>query len=715
MTTPPWSDDPESLAPTASQRVELARQWERALSTTAYVPKSPVAIERMLRELVDLLFDSLTAEKFSPALGRMVGQRLVRSHFTDEHSVSRTVEVLGQGLPASSELQGIDGLTGKVASLLGAIAAGYAAALRAETFDQQEEVKQALLKARQDAERELRLGEAKFRQLFTFSAVGIAISDLQGNVLETNHALRDIVGDLAPQHSLYELVHPDDVPSLKAAYQQLVNGRGTGFRLPQRIRLIGKDGEPAWTYIAVSLLRNVDGQPTGQVTIVEDVTELHLLGQQLRHQSLHDALTGLPNQQFFGSTLQSVLERADQNSRITVCKLDLDGLAVINDAFGRQVGDQVLQSVAGRLQSAVAAEKAIIARFGSDEFAILIENSPTTPDVATLTASINSELAEPMYIGDSGLAVSSCVGIAEHHGRGGEAATLLRAAEAALHRAKSSGQCQWGLFDHHHDATHRARCRLAAAMPGAWENGKIHLNYQPLVQLADSTILAVQALLHWDRPHNAVLSHQDCLKLATQNGLEIPLRQWMLRSACDQVASWRRQRLGQPTPLLHVDLTPQQSHDPDLVTDIASALTQTNLAAEHLQLGIPISALDAEPDQTEDNLRVLADMGITIALLEFSGVADIVHLEDLPVQTVAIAPTVVQRVIQPPRGASAVARAIPAVFQLLHDCGVTIIIRSINTHHEANRWKSAGADIGQGAFLAPPTPPDKIITLLGAR
>ena len=129
MTTPPWSDDPESLAPTASQRVELARQWERALSTTAYVPKSPVAIERMLRELVDLLFDSLTAEKFSPALGRMVGQRLVRSHFTDEHSVSRTVEVLGQGLPASSELQGIDGLTGKVASLLGAIAAGYAAAL----------------------------------------------------------------------------------------------------------------------------------------------------------------------------------------------------------------------------------------------------------------------------------------------------------------------------------------------------------------------------------------------------------------------------------------------------------------------------------------------------------------------------------------------------------------------------------------------------------
>jgi EAL domain-containing protein (putative c-di-GMP-specific phosphodiesterase class I) len=151
------------------------------------------------------------------------------------------------------------------------------------------------------------------------------------------------------------------------------------------------------------------------------------------------------------------------------------------------------------------------------------------------------------------------------------------------------------------------------------------------------------------------------------------------------------------------------------VADIVSALTQTGFAAEHLQLGIPVSALDAEPDATEDNLRVLAGMGISIALLEFGGVADVVRLEDLPVRTVAVAPTVVQRVVQPPGGASAVARAVPAVFQLLHDCGVTIIIRSIDTHHEADYWKSAGADIGQGAFFASPTSPDEIVALLGFR
>lgn len=185
------------------------------------MPASRVEIERVLRELVDRLCDSLAVEDFSPGPGWEVGQRLVAGSFTGEQSLSRTVEVLGQGLPADPELQGVDGLAGKVASLLGAVAAGYAAALRAQTLDQQEQVKQALLKARQDAERELRVSEAKFRQLFTSSAIGIAISDLDGELLETNQALRDIVGDLAAKYSLYELFHPDDVTPLRIVYRDL--------------------------------------------------------------------------------------------------------------------------------------------------------------------------------------------------------------------------------------------------------------------------------------------------------------------------------------------------------------------------------------------------------------------------------------------------------------------------------------------------------------
>lgn len=159
---------------------------------------------------------------------------------------------------------------------------------------------------------------------------------------ETNHALVEIVGDLAPGHSLYELLHPDDVPPLRTAYQELVDGRSTGFRLPQRIRLIGKDGEPAWTYIALSLLRNVDGEPTGQVTIVEDVTELHCSGNSC---ATNRCMTRSPVCRISNSLdppCKASLNVPTKGSRITVCKLDMDGLAVINDGFGRKIGDQVL-------------------------------------------------------------------------------------------------------------------------------------------------------------------------------------------------------------------------------------------------------------------------------------------------------------------------------------------------------------------------------------
>lgn len=446
---------------------------------------------------------------------------------------------------------------------------------------------------------------------------------------------------------------------------------------------------------------------------MKDATELHLLRERLGHQSLHDALTGLPNQQFFISRLEGVLGRAERTSRITVCKIDLDGLAVINDGFGREIGDQLLQSVAQRLKSVVDGEKSTVARFGSDEFAILIENLPTTPDVAALGASINAELAEPVYIEGYGLAVSACVGFVEHQGSG-EPAELLRAAEAALHSVKRGGKRQWGPLDTHRDAVHRVRCRLAAAMPGALETGEIILDYQPLAQLTDGKVVAIEALLRWDHPHRGPLPHQECLELAARTGLEVPLGQWLLRSACEQLASWR-QRFGDATPSLHVDLTPQQSQDPDLVSSVRCALEHAGLAAESLQLGMPVLALGGDTREAEDNLRVLADMGVAIVLVGFSGVGDIAYLKDLPVRTAEIAHRVVQCVAQRPNSDSGVARAVLAMLRLVHSCGAAIIARGIETQNDADWWRSAGADVGQGAFCAPPAARDKIAALLGSR
>lgn len=597
-------------------RAELARHWASALRATAYVPTSRHEIESLLRGLLDSLFDALTVDEFSPDQGRTVGQQLVTACFIGEQSLSCTLEVLGRGLPVDPELRHVDGLAGKVTSLLGAVAAGYVAMFRTRTLDQQEKIKRALFKVTQDAAHD---------------------------------------------------------------------------------------------------------------SIVADASELHPLGQQL-----HDTLTGLPNQQFFVSTMEGALGRAGPDSRLTVCKIDLDGLAVINDGFGREIGDQVLRLVAERLQSAVSGEEATVARFGSDEFAILIESAATTLDAAALAAHINSTLAEPVLIDGRGLAVSGCVGVVEHRGGGMTPAALLRAAEAALHDAKNSGQRQWVLFDPHRDADHRLQCRLAATMPDAWANGEISLDYQPLVRLTDDTIIGIHALPRWDihavpcgvihplprgdqprtgpLPRHALPSHE-CLELAARAGLLVPLGQWMLRVACAQLASWQ-QRFSEAALLLHVDLTPQQSHDPELVAGVISALEQAGLAAERLQLGIPISALDTEAG--EDNLRALAERGVATALLGFSGVHDLAHVEDLPAGTVELAPRVVRRVAQRPGDDSAVAHAVPLMLRLAHRCGAIVNVRGIDTHHDADWWAAAGADVGQGAFLAPPAGPDEIKALLSS-
>jgi diguanylate cyclase (GGDEF)-like protein len=445
---------------------------------------------------------------------------------------------------------------------------------------------------------------------------------------------------------------------------------------------------------------------------VEDGTELHLLRKRLVHQSLHDALTGLPNEQFFLSHLEGALGRAERSSRIIVCKIDLDGLAVINDGFGREIGDQLLQSIAQRLQSVVDGKKVTVARCGSDEFAVLIEHLSTMPDVAALAASINTRLAEPVYIEGYGLAVSACVGFVEHQG-GGEPTELLRAAEAALHSVKRSGKRRWGPLDPDRDAVHRVRCRLAAAMPGALETGEIILDYQPLVQLTDGKVVAIEALLRWDHPYSGPLPHQECLELAARVGLEVPLGHWLLRSACEQLASWR-QRLSEAT-LLHVDLTSQQSQDPDLVASVRCALEHAGIAAESLQLGMTVLALGADTGEAEDNLRVLTDMGVAIALLGFSGIGDVAYLEDLPVRTVEIAHRVVQRVAQPSGSGSGIAKAVPVMLELVRCCGATVVVRGIETQDEAHWWRSAGADVGQGAFCAPPGAPDEIAALLGSR
>jgi diguanylate cyclase (GGDEF)-like protein/PAS domain S-box-containing protein len=693
---------------------ELARAWAAVASRTTYLPMSGEEIEQLLARLIHRLVAAVTDPVVDEQAAIEVAAELVEHFFTGPRSVGRSIEILGDGLPRLAVLQNTAGLQAAVLRVLGAMADGYSDALRQHTFDEQELVNQALLKAKRDAERGRRVSEARFREIFSASAVGIAISDLDGALVDANRAFAALVGR-APKElagvSLLELLGARDDAGLIEAYRKLTDGELTRFR--RRRRVIDADGEVAWTYLVGSPVHDADGLPTHHITIVEDFTELHLLQQELSEQALHDRLTGLPNEHYFMSHLQEVLERADPSALVTVCRVNLDCFSVINDGIGRTTGERLLCSIAGRLQNLVMWERAMVARMGNDDFAILIEDGPRTPELSMLAASINDELSEPVYVGDRGLAVSAGVGVVRRQAGGISPGELIRAADATLHRVKRSGRGQWGLYDMKADAEERDRYRLAAEMPGAHENGEISLEYRPVRQLQGEGLVALQALLRWDRPDGTVVAHAECLALAEETGLVLTIGRWMLHQACTELTRWN----GAPNAaslMLRVDLTTLLSQDPDLVAVVNDALAGTGLPAERIQIGVPLTALSHDRGDVLDNVQVLADLGTAVVLLDAAADSGcLTYLEDLPVTAVEMSRPVVDRLAERCGDDSVVVRGARQVIPLVHSVGTTVIVPGLRTSAQVRWWQGAGADGAHGPYFGSPVPSHGVATLLG--
>ncbi len=693
---------------------ELARQWAAVVSRTTYLPISGKEVEQLLARLINRLVTAVATQVDEQAAIEVAAE-LVTHDLIGLSSISRSIEILGNGLPRLAELQHVDGRDAAVLRVLGALAGGYAEARRQRTLDEQDQVMQALLRAKLDAQRELRVSEARFRQIFSEAPVGIAISDLDGTLIAVNRAFAGIVGRASEDligAALPELLHAEDDPTLGAAYRGLISGKATQFRC--RGQLTGDSGEVAWAFLAGSLLRDPEGVPTHHIITAEDITELQLLQQVLAEQALHDRLTGLPNEHYFMSHLQDVLEGADPSSMVTVCRINLDSFSVINDGIGRKAGELLLCSVAARLQELVTGKRAMVARMGTDDFAILIKDGIDSRDLSQFASTINSRLREPIYLDNQGIAISAGVGLVHWRAGGVSAAELIRAADATLHRAKRSGSGQWSLYDAQADVLERECYRWAAEISGAWENGEITLRYQPVCRLDSGRIVAIQASLRWDRTDGIVMNHAKCLLLAQYTGLLGPLGRWMVQQSCCMQQIQRSNFRGSGAPLLRVDLTAQLSQDPDLVAVVNNALSAAGLRAEQLRVGVPLFALASGRGDVVDNVRVLAALGAEVVLLgATTALAGYLgYLEELPVGAVEIAPDTVALVAQRPAADSLVARAVSQAIPLMHRAGATVIVPDVNTAEQAQWWRNAGADTAWGDHFGPPVPDSELPTLL---
>ena len=684
-------------------RPELAREWAEALERVVYIARAREEVEGGLRTALDDLVDVMRGEPFDEAPVLDVAARLVDLGLSSPECVDSSIKVLGAMMPKLSGVKDLDGLPGRLVLVFSGLAKGFAEAMRQRQSEEQEALTLALIRARENAENALRDSEAKFEEIFSASSVGMAITDLDFEIIRSNRALAHILehkgGKLAATR-LDEIFRPDDHDYLRLRYQVLHEDGTPPFR--ERRSLVKSDGDEAWVYLSASVLRDPEGNPRYYVTTVEDVSERHYLESRLQFQSVTDSLTGLPNRQRFEGKLEEALSGKNAAEELTILHVDLDSFHAVNDGLGRDVGDRLLQTVAVRLAEMFAEEKAIVARFEGDEFGVLIEHKETTPPCSVMAMRINEELAEPVFVGDDGVAATATIAVLHDPKPDATPAELLRATDITLRRLKAGGRRQWGMVDERQNAVDRDRFNLASIMPGAWENGEIELEYQPLVTVPDRKFLAVQALLRWDHP-DGLLDHERCLQALSETGQSLPIGRWMLGRACADVKSLPGR------PVLYIELPVALASDPDLVATVQAVLSDAGMASKDLRLGMPVQALCKFDGLAEDNLHVLVDLGLPVVLYEFGTTSgDLGCLEDLPIHAVKMSTRVVSRVANRSSDNALFTRAIRDLVPLVRDNGTPVIVGDIETEEQFNWWRDVGADTVLGTYTGPAAAPESL-------
>ncbi|WP_232075794.1 putative bifunctional diguanylate cyclase/phosphodiesterase [Phytohabitans suffuscus] len=431
-----------------------------------------------------------------------------------------------------------------------------------------------------------------------------------------------------------------------------------------------------------------------------------------RHQATHDPLTDLPNRALFAERLAGVFERDGRSGRrLGVCFVDLDGFKMVNDTLGHQAGDQLLVSVARNLRR--GAGEHLVARMGGDEFVILVEDTTCTDDVLKVADAALAAVNEPYVVDGQELRVSASIGIVERPVAGTTPSDVMRAANITLHWAKSSGKSRWALFDPERNERELTRYALSSAMPAALERGEFCLDYQPLVSLCDGRLLGVEALVRWRHPQLGVLRPDRFIGLAEETGLIVRLGSWVLAEACRQARRWVG--LSEKAPFVSVNLAVRQVRGPGLVKEVTGLLREHDLPPDRLQLEITESAMMNTADESVDNLRSLADLGVRIAIDDFgTGYSNLSYLRTLPVCELKVAGAFVEGLRAPATEPASVTdeRILATLVSLAHTLDLTVTAEGVETATQADRLRAIGCDAAQGWHFGKPMPPSLVDALL---
>ena len=575
---------------------------------------------------------------------------------------------------------------------------------------------------RQLAERE------QLFQLITENAADmIAVIDRDGKRLYNSPAYQRILGyapeELAATSSM-DQIHPDDRARVMEASTK-ANTTGRGELLEYRIR--HKDGSWRFVESTASAIRSPEGDANGLVIVNRDITERKRAEEKLAHQSFHDGLTGLPNRALFLDRLQRSITHSRRHSdfKFAVLFIDIDEFKVFNDSLGHYAGDRLLLQIAQRLIASLRGVDTIsrprpgedenacigestLARPGGDEFTVLIEELHDPSDAIRVAERIQQRLAAPFDSENQQIVLSVSIGIAFSGGCGVEAQDVLRDAEIAMYRAKSTGKARYEVFDHAMHTGAVKRLQLETDLRAALELRQFRVYYQPIVSLQNDQIVGFETLSRWQRPEGLIMPGE-FIAVADETGIILPINQQLLYEACRQLRSWHALFPSDPPLTLNVNITPKQFAQPDLASQIGKTLQETGVDPCSVNLEITETIAMADADRSAVVLSELKSLGVRLDIDDFgTGYSSLSRLQHFPVDRLKIDRSFVSRM-----DADVETREIiRIIIMLAHGLGLKVVAEGVETQVQADMLKDLDCELAQGYLYSRPAPSGTIDQLL---
>lgn len=544
----------------------------------------------------------------------------------------------------------------------------------------------------------LQESENRFRLAFDHSAIGVALVSIEGQFFKVNQSLCQILDydekdllDLDLKSIIYFEDFQKDLPFIR----DMLEGKIGLFQNEQR--LYDKMKQIIWVTMSATLVRDDFNQPLYFIMQFQNITSEKKAKDQLQKMAYHDPLTGLANRNKLEEQIKNILANAQRRQlKFVLILLDLDHFKNINDTIGHDAGDCLLQIVAERLKNTVR-ETDLITRLGGDEFVLVITDISKIDEVIVVAQKILANLLQPIIIKNHEFYVTTSIGISVYPDDGGDMQVLLKNADLALYRAKEAGRNNYQFCTAEMTANVHKKMAKQQALNQALLREEFIIYYQPKMDLAHQRINGVEALLRWQSLDYGFVSPDEIISLAEETGIIVPLSNWILKTACQQMKEWQDAGF---TPLtLSINLSPKQFKQPDFVKNTLKILTDCNFLPEFLEFEITENLILHNPEKTLETLKEIKQFNIQIAIDDFgTGYSSLSYLKSFEVDKIKIDKSLIQRIAN-----DGVGRAIvSALIVMANKLGIKTIAEGVETDLQYEFLAREKCTEIQGYFITPP-------------